>query len=122
MGVEQLLDQQRRRTMRFPLDVRVVFWWLDASGAPCQGQGRSYDVSELGAFVISRACPPVGTGVDLRIAISARPDTPRNLRVDVHGRVVRVEKIKGDEGRDGFAIVTDQAILHENSGIDLTPN
>jgi hypothetical protein len=109
-----LLDPQRRNTMRFPLDVPVVYWWQDAKGEH-QGEGRVYDVSELGVFVLASACPPAGTQVSAKISIAAVPYVPRALRMQVEGRVLRVEQVGSGDRRDGFAILSDQAILHEGN-------
>jgi PilZ domain len=107
------LDAQRRRAMRFPVDAPVVFWWHDAIGKRQQGEGRSYDVSELGAFVLASLCPPAGAQVNLKISIAAVTDAPRSLRMQVHGRVLRVEHVGTGQGRDGFAILSDRAVFDE---------
>ena len=49
----------------------------------------------------------------LKISITGVPDAPRALRMEVRGRVLRVEQVRSGEGRDGFAILSDQAILRE---------
>jgi hypothetical protein len=100
--------------MRFPLDVSVVFRWTDANGVDQQGEGRSYDISELGVFVFATAGPPAGAQVGLKISIPAVYDAPRALQMEFEGRVLRVEQIRSGEGRDGFAILSDQSILLEN--------
>jgi hypothetical protein len=101
--------------MRFPLDVPVVFWWTDANGAHQLGEGRSYDVSELGVFVCASACPPPGAQVGLKIPIPEVLDAPPALRMEVAGRVLRVEQVRSGEGRDGFAILSDQVVLREGN-------
>jgi hypothetical protein len=101
--------------MRFPMDVPVIFWWHDATGARQQGEGRTYDVSELGIFILASVCPPAGGQVNLRISLGAVPEALPSLRMQVEGKVVRVEQIRTGEGRDGFAILSDGAILHEET-------
>lgn len=100
--------------MRFPMDVPVTFWWTDANGVHQLGDGRSFDVSELGVFVCASGCPPAGAQVGLKISITEEPDAPGALRMEVEGRVLRVEQARSGEGRDGFAILSDQAILRES--------
>lgn len=100
--------------MRFPMDVPVTFWWRDANGVHQLGNGRSFDVSELGVFVCASTCPPAGAKVGLKISIAEESDSPRALRMEVEGRVLRVEQSGSGEGRDGFAIFSDQAILRES--------
>ena len=102
-----------RKAMRFPLDVHVVFWWTDVNGEHQQGDGRSCDLSELGAFVFASACPPEGAQVGVRIPITQFPDAAQPLRMEVEGRVLRIEEVRSGDRRDGFAIVTEQIVLHE---------
>ena len=99
--------------MRFPLDVSVVFWWTDVNGEHQQGEGRSCDLSELGAFVFASVCPPEGAQVGLRIPITQFPDVAQPLRMEVEGRVLRVEEVRSGHWRDGFAILTEQTVLRE---------
>jgi hypothetical protein len=113
-SVKLRVDTQRRKAMRFPLEVSVSFWWTDANGVHQLGEGRSYDVSELGVFVCASSCPPAGAQVGLKIPIAEVPDVPRALRMEVEGRVLRVEQVRNGEGRDGFVILSDRAILLEN--------
>jgi hypothetical protein len=98
---------ESRKAERFPLDVPVVFWWTDANGVHEQGEGRCYDLSELGAFVFASACPQEGTHVGLRIPVS------QALRMEMEGRIVRIEEIRSGKGRDGFAILSEEIVLRE---------
>src|SRR5262245_24982494 len=99
--------------MRFPMDVPVVFWWQDEILQHQRGEGRIFDVSERGAFVLTNRCPPVGAPVTLKISIAAVPDGPQSLRMQVEGQVLRVEQVRSGERRDGFAMLSDRAILHD---------
>jgi hypothetical protein len=99
--------------MRFPIDVPVSFWWQDSIGERQQVEGHTYDVSELGAFVLASRCPPPGAHVNVKISIGALPDAPRGLRMEIEGLVLRVEQIEMGQRRDGFAILSTQAILHD---------
>jgi hypothetical protein len=101
--------------MRFPMDVPVAFWWQNASGEGQQGEGRAYDVSESGAFILASPCPPIGAYVNVKIPISQIPNAPQHLRVEMDGRVIRVEQNRNGHGRDGFAIVSDQVVLREGA-------
>jgi len=108
------MDIQKRRAMRFPLAVPVVFWWTDTNGVRQQAEGRSYDVSEMGVFVCASLCPPAGAQVGLKISIPDAFDAPHGLRMEVEGHVKRVEHVRSGEGRDGFSILSDRVILREN--------
>jgi hypothetical protein len=68
--------------------------------------GRSWDVSEHGAFVFAPICPPVGTNVVLKIDLEGIPDDIGRLPIEVEGEVLRVEQRPAERGMltDGFAI------------------
>jgi hypothetical protein len=36
---------QRRKNIRFPLNVRVVYSWVDATGSRQQGQGQTVNIT-----------------------------------------------------------------------------
>jgi hypothetical protein len=64
--------RQPRKAIRFPSDAPIVFRWADR-GIQKQGEGRTHDVSEVGAFVLSTICPPVGTEISFNISFPALP-------------------------------------------------
>ena len=102
-----------RKSMRYPVKAPVSFWWKDENGNRRQGAGTSRDVSETGTFVFALGCPPVGADIALRIFLVALPGATRILRMEVDGRVLRVEEATGS-GRCGFAVLTEDAILRKN--------
>ena len=95
-----------RCTLRFLLQTAVKFWWTNGSGEALQGEGRSRDVSEHGAFVFAPNCPPVGTRLQLTIDLEGIPDEIGALPVEVQGKVLRVEQSPAERGMltGGFAI------------------
>jgi hypothetical protein len=93
-----------RRTLRFLLQTAVTFWWTNGDGQPRQGEGRSRDVSEHGAFVFAPICPPVGASVALTIDLEGISDEIGPLPVEVEGEVLRVEQSAAESGTGGFAI------------------
>lgn len=95
--------------MRYPMTAPASFSWKDESGNQCKGEGTSRDVSETGAFIFAFTCPPAGADVTLRIVLVAKA-----LRVEVDGRVLRVEQGTGAVGNGGFAVLTSDAILRES--------
>jgi PilZ domain len=105
-----------RKSMRYPVTAPVSFSWKDENGNRCQGEGTSRDVSETGTFVFAPGCPPTGADVTLRIFLVALPGAREILRVEVDGRVLRVEQAT-PAGNCGFAVLTKEAILRENEGI-----
>jgi hypothetical protein len=100
--------------MRYPLETRVCFRWKDKDGTQRQGEGTSRDLSETGTFVLARACPPVGSQIELRISLAALPSAASALRVELEGRVLRVEKSFAGKGSGGFAVATNEVTLREN--------
>ena len=57
----------------------------------------------------------VGKARALQLFLAAEKlHAPRALQLEFEGRVLRVEQIRRGEGRDGFAILSDQSILLEN--------
>jgi hypothetical protein len=95
-----------RRTLRFLLQTAVTFQWTNGDGESRQGEGRSRDVSEHGAFVFAPHCPPVGANVTVKIDLDGIPDEIGILPVEVAGEVLRVEKSPAERGMltSGFAI------------------
>ena len=100
-----------RTTMRYPLETSVVFWWKDENGIYQRNEGRGRDVSDRGAFVFAAACPPVGTSIGLRISLEGFPDATPALRIEVEGRVLRVEQARSGARRSGFAVLLSNAIV-----------
>ena len=85
---------QPRKAIRFPLEAPMVFRWAD-SGTEKQGEGRTHDISEVGAFVLSSICPPVGTEISFNIFLPALPGFEPQTRVEAVGRVVPWSKPVG---------------------------
>jgi PilZ domain len=105
--------RRARKDIRYPLEAPVSFSWKDVHGVHhCEGQ--TYDISDKGAFVFSSVCPPPLTKVVLKISIPAVLDSSRVL-MEVEGRVLRVEESGGKDRRNGFAVLSSQAILHQNA-------
>jgi len=102
------LTRPARTTLRFLLQTAVTFWWTTGNGEPRQGEGRSRDVSEHGAFVFasSSCCPPVGASLKLKIDLDGIPDEIGRLPVEVAGEVLRVEQCIAERGMvtGGFAV------------------
>ena len=78
----------------------MIFWWTNENGERQQGEGLSRDVSEHGAFVFSRTCPPVGSNVALAINLEGISDDIGEVPVEVEGEILRVEQAENN----GFAI------------------
>ncbi len=91
--------------------------WAD-SGIEKRGEGRTHDISETGAFVLSNICPPVETEISFNIFLPLVPGFEPKTRVEAVGRVLRTEDARGLEGRDGFAILSRHTLLRVNNHSD----
>jgi hypothetical protein len=105
--------RRARKDIRYPLEAPVSFSWKDGHGVH-HCEGHTYDISDKGAFVYSSVCPPLLTKVVLKISIPAVLDSSRVL-MEVEGHVLRVEESGGKDRRNGFAVLSSQAILHQNA-------
>jgi hypothetical protein len=87
-----------------------VYWWAD-SGIEKRNEGRTRDISEMGVFVLASTCPPAGTQIGFEVVLSVLPRFEPQTQVEAVGKVLRVEQAGGREGRDGFAILTQNTLL-----------
>jgi len=109
--------RQPRKAIRFPLEAPIVFRWAE-TGIEKQGEGRTHNISEGGAFVLSSICPPLGTEISFNIFLPVLPGFEPKARVEAVGRVLRIEQARGIEGRDGFAILSRHTLLRVNNHSD----
>jgi hypothetical protein len=91
--------------MRFPVEARVTFRWIDQTGVQHKREGRTLNISELGTFVRSREHPPERTPVELTVFLphvenSRLVPTPMMMQ----GTVVRIQRGQHAEEPYGFAI------------------
>lgn len=116
--------------MRYPVEAQVSFKWKDRDGNQGQGGGTLRDISAAGAFVVTPNCPPIGADVGLRIFLRELPEATGPLRMELEGRVLRVEQTTSGKKSCGFAVLTQEAIMNENgedtgeensSGNEVTP-
>lgn len=106
-----------RKAIRFPLEVPIVFWWVDR-GIEKRSEGRTRDISEIGAFIFAPAYPPLGTQVCFNLLLPMLPGLEATTRVEAEGQVLRVERPSGRERRSsGFAISTRRTLLRINNSI-----
>jgi hypothetical protein len=103
-------QKHARKAIRFPLEVPIVFWWTD-TGIEKRSGGRTLDISEKGAFVLARTCPPSGIQIGFKVFLPVLPGFEPKARVEAVGQVLRVERGGGLDGREGFAISTRHTLL-----------
>ena len=99
-----------RKAIRFPLEAPIVFWWTD-TGVEKRSEGRTHDISEMGAFVLAHTCPPSGIQIGFKVFLPLLDGFEPKTRVEAVGQVLRVEQAGKDDGRNGFAISTRHTLL-----------
>ena len=100
--------------MRFPVGAPVFFRWKDADGNERHGKGTSRNISETGAFVLGTVSPPLGADIELRISLVGLKKATTGGRMELDGRVVRVEQAAAGRGIGGFAVLTKEVIFREH--------
>ena len=101
----------RRRHLRYPVEAEVKYQWSTQSSTLGEGDGRSRDISQGGAFVLTNALPPVGASIDLTIQLPAWQVGAAALRMEMTGEVVRVDVPPGNEQKWGFAVCSLKTLL-----------
>lgn len=112
----QLRDRERRASIRYKLQLPVVFHWND--GCERTECGSTHDIALDGTLVQSRTSPPPGADVRMEVLISIR-DTEREVRLQCLGTVTRVVE---ENGITSFAVQggfnDDQILRSEDLIID----
>jgi len=99
----QALALERRRAVRYQLEVPVVFLWENSNGNKLQAVGVTRDISEVGAFIFTNDCPAVGSHVRIEVMLIAQPGMARAI-LKSSMRVVRVGAGPEKFGGQGFAL------------------
>jgi len=97
--------RESRRGMRFPVEARVLFKWVDETGHAREGEGCTRNISERGAFVIANKYPPRGASLELKLFLPRIPIIPTVVTVLMNATVVRSEERPlGSQDESGFAV------------------
>jgi hypothetical protein len=91
-----------------------VFSWQDAQGILHRSEGYTYDISEMGAFILANTYPPVGAEVSYEMHLPASLGATREELPGRLGKVLRVEQANASEGRNGFAILSRRTIYRKS--------
>ena len=80
-----------------------MFSWENADGTKLQGEGVTCNISDMGAYVFTRECPPLNRKVSVEIMLVAQPGISRAL---LKGRMQVTRLGGGPEkfGGCGFAL------------------
>jgi len=105
------LEKEPRATIRYALEAPVTFTWTDDHGNLRENQGCTRDISTRGVYVIASGCPPRGTAVDMNIYLPALTDESRALRMEMAGRVQRVDAIAPGNPGNGFSVCNERVTL-----------
>jgi hypothetical protein len=105
-----------RKFLRYRVGTPVIFSWQDERGQRRRAKGFARDLSAGGAYLLARACPPVGTPIRFEAFLPpVGPEAP-TLRMQGQGRVLRVDsptKSNGGGRGDGFAAVNESVVLQD---------
>ena len=108
--------RESRRDIRFPVEARIIYKWVDESGGNREGEVRTLNISERGAFVSSQEHPPRGTTVHLKIFLARIPITPSRVTILMDATVIRIDEGQLGQSQGGFAVegqATQLVGLHE---------
>ena len=92
-----------RRYDRYRLGAPAVFWWDEPEGTRKEASGVTRDISTIGIFVESTACPPLGARVQLQVSLPSLHGNLPGWRLEAEGHVVRVDG-KEEGFANGFAV------------------
>jgi PilZ domain len=106
-------SSQVRRQIRYPLRAPVTFHWVGRDGMAHEGKGNSRDISESGAYIVTKNSPPMSADVMLEIRFPYLPELDRFHRIEMDGRVVRVDLLLDNRSGWGFAISAQRTVLQE---------
>jgi hypothetical protein len=111
---------ERRRAIRYPLQLQGSFSWKDENGIVQQGEGQTRDVSEKGAYVEAAILPLIGSSVELHFSLPSVPGAERKMYVQLTGETRRLEGTEQVEHSGGFAITSREIVWHYEGGNNWT--
>jgi len=88
MPRQELIAGDRRSDRRYHFEMEMRFFYEDG-GIPCEGSGRTEDLSSGGVLFLTDCPPPNGTEVELRIAWPFLLQNVCPVQLYVWGKVVR---------------------------------
>jgi hypothetical protein len=102
-----------RREIRYPLRARTAFLWVGRDGVHHDASGCSRDISEHGAYILAKMCPPVNAMMRMVIRFPHRRDPARSRWIEMDGRVVRVDLLLTNKPGWGFAVASTRSALQD---------
>ena len=93
-----------RKATRYELSCPAQYRWASSDGLQQNGTGVTRDLGMGGVFVWGDRSPPVGTQVELNIAIPNFEDTGNGMSLRGIGQVLRIEQ-ETELRAGGFAVL-----------------
>ena len=100
--------ENRRSAVRYALRAKVIVTWTGDDGIGHKLCGYTRDISPGGAYILSTALPALGEFVRMSIHLPMFDGEARVPRIDVTGRVLRVNKFKE---YSGFSVRNEKVTL-----------
>jgi hypothetical protein len=113
---------ERRRAIRYPLQLPASFSWKDEEGILRQGEGHTRNISEKGAFVDAVILPSIGSSVELHFSLPALSDSGRKMHVVHMGEILRLEATEQGKHSGGFAITSREIVWRYENGNNFSRN
>ncbi len=101
------MQAEMRKEIRYRLGTLAVFTWDGADRRRFKGEGMTRDISVQGAYILTTTSPPADCVVRLDLMLPPLAGPKTAMRITGEARVIRVEHRSGNDGTDGFAVVTD---------------
>jgi hypothetical protein len=98
---------ERRKRVRYRLDLPAIFSWESSERSRLQGEGITRDIGLFGAFVFTPTCPPVETTIQLEVLLPPFTGAKATIRIKGEARVLRVEPRREKGVTGGFAVLSD---------------
>jgi len=93
----------------------VKFEGKNRGGSRHRGEGVTRDISTVGIYVLTEACPPVDALLQIQVQLPSAPEGP-GLQMRTSGRVVRQERIAGGEVHGGFGAFCKTFVFQNKKG------
>jgi hypothetical protein len=105
---QSLHSVERRKHLRYGLDIPVIFSWESSQRSRLQGEGITRDIGPFGAFVFTPICPPpVETTIQMEVLLPPLTGAKATIRIKGEARVLRVEPRREKGVTSGFAVLSD---------------
>lgn len=97
------ITSEARKFARFRVSTPVVFTWKNQMGEH-QGEGVTRDISASSLFIWSQIVPPVDADLKCELLLPRMSPDSQELRVELIGRLTRVERRSRATTTSGFAV------------------